>query len=629
MPETPALPSTGDAGKTRGEPPPALTRLRHRPLLLIRLFILASSLAGLVIAWADILSDMSAREITARERVRNLALIHARAAGETIQATIERFDFALQLARSAAREGSRPLAIQASQNNAALPPDLVIQQFLIDETGHLAFSSLSTAPRNYLGDRDYFRQLASTSADTLVISPPVLGRLTRKWSIQLARPLLEDGRFQGVMAMAIAPETWTRQLARFEMAPRDTLTLVNGQGQVLLRTLAGPEHIGKTAPPQRDYIRNPSQMEGNYETHASVDGVLRQYAWVRLPSGLVMLTGIALDDALAPVREINQWTLVRAGLFSAVFLALTLTLLVALSRYEKIVLQLGEREKHYRNVVTHMAEGLLVVDEEGCITDSNTAFTAITGFSSQEVRGRHVSMLEGPPKGIASLNELIDATDDIPMEGDFHGLHRDGHSYTGHSLISVVRTPDGRILRRVVLLTDVTEKRLRDGQIWHHAHFDLLTGLPNRVLMQERIDKMLRQARHNDSGVTVLFIDLDHFKPINDEHGHDVGDVVLRQVAQRLKDLFREDDTVCRLGGDEFVVAIPGDLDPLAWETVAAKVVRSLSVPFLVAGQALNISCSLGVARFPADGENAEALISHADQAMYRAKNQGRARWST
>jgi GGDEF domain-containing protein len=138
-------------------------------------------------------------------------------------------------------------------------------------------------------------------------------------------------------------------------------------------------------------------------------------------------------------------------------------------------------------------------------------------------------------------------------------------------VISAVADSDEHQVRRVVLLSDVTELRRKDKEMWHQANFDRLTGLPNRALLADRIDGMLRRARRNHTEVAVLFIDLDDFKPVNDDFGHDVGDLLLREVAGRLRRLFRDEDTVSRLGGDEFVVAMHTEPTPVSARTPPAR----------------------------------------------------------
>lgn len=610
-----------------------LSRIFHRflepPLSLVRLLIVLSSILAFGVVSYDLVTDRQRTEQAALDAARQQALVQSRAAAEMVQATLDRFDFALQTARDAAVAGPRAMTFQEELIARTLPSDLALQQFRIGADGYLEYSSLGPAPRNYLGDRDYFKELAADQADRLVVSPPVLGRLTKKWSIQLARAIRRDGRFDGVVAIAVSPEEWARQLASFEAGPRDTLTLVNARGHVLMRTLDGASHFGKQAPQKREYILHPEQKEGHYIAHASVDGVLRVYGWTRLRNPeLIMLSGIALEDALAPVREMNRRMRLRAALATLLFAVIIGGLLLALARYERAGRRLAEQEAHSRNIVEHMADGIVVVDVDGRIVRVNPAFCAITGFSPGALDGQPVSALCADGEQHCELSRLVSQTGSGHWSGDFDGVRADGSRYVGHAVISAVADSDEHQVRRVVLLSDVTELRRKDKEMWHQANFDRLTGLPNRALLADRIDGMLRRARRNHTEVAVLFIDLDDFKPVNDDFGHDVGDLLLREVAGRLQRLFRDEDTVSRLGGDEFVVAMHAELNSGFGQNAAGKIVASLSEPFQVAGQTLTISCSVGVARFPDDGDSADSLIQHADHAMYRAKKQGRSRWS-
>ncbi|MDD3328390.1 MAG: diguanylate cyclase [Zoogloea sp.] len=610
-----------------------LSRIFHRflepPLSLVRLLIVLSSILAFGVVSYDLVTDRQRTEQAALDAARQQALVQSRAAAEMVQATLDRFDFALQTARDAAVAGPRAMAFQEELIARTLPSDLALQQFRIGADGYLEYSSLGPAPRNYLGDRDYFKELAADQADRLVVSPPVLGRLTKKWSIQLARAIRRDSRFDGVVAIAVSPEEWARQLASFEAGPRDTLTLVNARGHVLMRTLDGASHFGKQAPQKREYILHPEQKEGHYIAHASVDGVLRVYGWTRLRNPeLIMLSGIALEDALAPVREMSRRMRLRAALATLLFAVIIGGLLLALARYERAGRRLAEQEAHSRNIVEHMADGIVVVDADGRIVRVNPAFCAITGFSPGALDGQPVSALCADGEQHCELSRLVSQTGSGHWSGDFDGVRADGSRYVGHAVISAVADSDEHQVRRVVLLSDVTELRRKDKEMWHQANFDRLTGLPNRALLADRIDGMLRRARRNHTEVAVLFIDLDDFKPVNDDFGHDVGDLLLREVAGRLQRLFRDEDTVSRLGGDEFVVAMHAELNSGFGQNAAGKIVASLSEPFQVAGQTLTISCSVGVARFPDDGDSADSLIQHADHAMYRAKKQGRSRWS-
>lgn len=600
----------------------------HRPLHVIRVAIIAAGLFTLAIGWYDIFSGLQTAERDALDRIRMQAVVQARAAGDTVQAFIERYDAALKTVRIAAVQAPETLEAQARMATSTLPSDLVLQLFLIGRDGYLAYSSMGVAPRNFLGDREYFVELAEAGEDRLVVSKPVLGRLTKRWSIQFARAIRRGTVFEGVVSIAVSPDVWAEQLTRFEVGRNDTLTLLSADGHVLLRTLDGGMHYGKQAPIEREYRLHPDRQEGHYIAHASVDGVLRLYGWSRLSSGLVMASGIELEGAMAPFRELRQRTITR-GVVSSSLLAFALAaLLIALMRYERAVQRLGDSEKHHRTVLENMAEGLMVLDTRHQIVSVNPAFSTITGYRREEVVGRHVLMLPVSRAVERALAESDGLPDGSCWEGDFDGVRPDGEPYTGHVVLSSVKGEDEQVGYRIVLLTDVTARRRRDDEIWRQANFDRLTELPNRALLIDRMESMLRHARRHDLRVAVLFIDLDRFKPVNDEFGHDVGDLLLRQVARRLLEIFRSEDTVSRIGGDEFVVVMQGDELGAGSERAAAEVVRRLSQPFAVDERSFEIGSSVGIAHFPEDGQGAEALISAADRAMYRAKNGGRGRWS-
>lgn len=177
------------------------------------------------------------------------------------------------------------------------------------------------------------------------------------------------------------------------------------------------------------------------------------------------------------------------------------------------------------------------------------------------------------------------------------------------------------------LEAEIQERKLAEQQIRYLAHHDALTGLPNRRLLEDRLEHALEMARRNRRLVAIQFIDLDCFKPINDRLGHRVGDLLLQEVARRLRGLLRAVDTVSRVGGDEFVVVLPEMNSEKAAGDTAQKVLNALSQPYTVEGQELSVTPSIGVSVFPRDGNDAESLLTAADTAMYYAKEMGRGNW--
>jgi diguanylate cyclase (GGDEF)-like protein/PAS domain S-box-containing protein len=175
----------------------------------------------------------------------------------------------------------------------------------------------------------------------------------------------------------------------------------------------------------------------------------------------------------------------------------------------------------------------------------------------------------------------------------------------------------------VCIFRDVTEQALAEEKIWHTAHHDLLTGLPNRRLFLDRLDQEIKHAKRSNLSLAVLFMDLDGFKEVNDSLGHEVGDALLAEVAERLAECVREDDTVARLGGDEFTVILTGTKQRKDVERVVRTIIDSLVVPFQIAEQPVRISVSIGVSFYPRDASTPVAMLQAADQAMYKAKESG------
>jgi diguanylate cyclase (GGDEF)-like protein/PAS domain S-box-containing protein len=213
--------------------------------------------------------------------------------------------------------------------------------------------------------------------------------------------------------------------------------------------------------------------------------------------------------------------------------------------------------------------------------------------------------------------------------GSYHNEHRivcrDGSvKWVLARGMIVSYTPDGKPLRMIGTHADITERKKMEERMRHMAHYDPLTELPNRALITERLQQAVIKAKRDKAHIAVMFLDLDLFKPVNDNLGHEIGDLLLKQVARRLQACVRASDTVARIGGDEFIVLLPTIEQKLDAAVVAEKMLHALNQPFDVAEHTIDISGSIGVAVYPEQGEDEKLLLINADIAMYHAKKNGR-----
>ncbi|MDP2110767.1 MAG: PAS domain S-box protein, partial [Thiobacillus sp.] len=255
----------------------------------------------------------------------------------------------------------------------------------------------------------------------------------------------------------------------------------------------------------------------------------------------------------------------------------------------------------------------------------NPAYERTTGFSSKEVVGKSCRLLDSGALNQPQIGNIYQA---IREQHDgsavLRGYRKDGSLFWFELFFSPVRDEAGSVTHFVGALNDITERKRHESQLERQANYDALTGLANRNLVQDRLNQALIFARRNDCGLAVLFIDLDNFKNINDSLGHDAGDLLLAQVAARLAGNVREGDTVARQGGDEFVLILSEIRDDDDVPVVAQKILKAMSAPFDIGGRELHITCSIGIASYPKDGEDRQTLLKNADAAMYRAKEVGR-----
>jgi len=272
-------------------------------------------------------------------------------------------------------------------------------------------------------------------------------------------------------------------------------------------------------------------------------------------------------------------------------------------------------------------EGIIITNADKVIVDVNPAFCHITGYSHDEVIGRNPSFLNS---GKQTESFYKNIWKQLSLYGHWQGevwnCKKDGELYAELLNISVLKD-DNNVTFYLGIFTDITQAKRQQEQLSRIAHYDLLTNLPNRVLLADRLSQTMLQCRRHNNSLAVVFLDLDGFKHVNDSHGHDIGDKLLIALSIRLKDALREGDSLARIGGDEFVAVLTNLGSVADCVPVLERLLAAAAKPVTVNDIVLNVSASIGVTIYPEDNLDAKQLMRHADQAMYIAKQMGKNRY--
>jgi len=280
------------------------------------------------------------------------------------------------------------------------------------------------------------------------------------------------------------------------------------------------------------------------------------------------------------------------------------------------------------SVFQHSHEGIVLTDREARIIDVNDAFTRITGYSRHEVVGQNPRFLKSGHQDPTFYANLWQALEQRGFwQGEVWNRSKQGEVYPELLTISAVHDEQGGTSHYVGVFADISPLKSHEQQLERIAHYDALTQLPNRILLADRMQQALAQAKRAGHRVAVCYLDLDGFKAVNDTRGHAAGDELLTEVARRLKAWVREGDTVARLGGDEFVLLLLGLESVDQCEEILARVNHAIAEPVFLSGTPVSVSASIGVALFPDTDGDADTLLRYADQAMYGAKEAGKNRF--
>lgn len=270
-------------------------------------------------------------------------------------------------------------------------------------------------------------------------------------------------------------------------------------------------------------------------------------------------------------------------------------------------------------------EGIMVTDHNQTIVYVNATFTKLTGYTMADVAGKSPRLLSSGRHSAAFYRAMWDTIEETgAWQGEIWNKKKSGEVYVEELSITKVEDNLGRVTHYVGIFKDITIRKQLEAQVRHQAQHDLLTGLPNRILLQEKLDEAIAEAGRDGGQVGLLYLDLDRFKRVNDNLGHHVGDKLLKLAADRIALCLNDRDTVARMGGDELVILLPDVAGEDECAAIADRIIGLFGKPYYIEGHELFITCSIGISLFPDHARDGDMLLKHADQALYMAKNAGR-----
>jgi diguanylate cyclase (GGDEF)-like protein len=506
----------------------------------------------------------------------------------------------------------------------------IINVLILNREGIPATATIPALPNISMADRDYFVFHKGDDSDALLIGKPRLGRLSGKPIIPFSRRLsTQRGAFDGVAVVSFAPSYLTAFYAGSFPGKTGLLAVAGLDG--ILRSVKIGNEPDSTPAVLRTVPLFASQEGASYlsEVPWSGDKLARFVAWKTLKDyPLVVMAGIPEQEYFAP--QLEAWATYKKAaalgtfvMFLSAFAATGMSARLARKKYQE-----EEVRKAYRVATEGGNEGFYMYealrDKNGAIVDfvlvdCNEHGAAFYGTTQMQLLQTKISSFYPTHYFDELMNTFLSAMESGFYEVEFRPPH-ESMLKIEWAKTRLVRSGNGL----AVTIQDITERKLAEEKIEFLAHHDPLTRLPNRVLLRDRFEQAMAIARREDSGVVLMFLDLDHFKQINDSFGHQLGDQVLLKIVKRLQECIRDADTICRQGGDEFIIVLTNIKDLNDIGRIAQNMLDAVCEPIEIEKQTFHTSASIGITLFPNDGGDFDTLLKNADTAMYQAKDSGR-----
>jgi len=488
-------------------------------------------------------------------------------------------------------------------------------------------------------DRYYFHESVSLSSGEVYISPIDLnmeyGKLGSPYkpTIRFGAPVFDrQGQSRGVLILNYLEENMLNHFDQMLAGSAGHVALINSEGYWIRSHtkerewgfLLGHQNTFQTSHPNAwAYIIGTSEGQiSNNEgiiTHTTI--YLNSIANDNGEEGNFWKIVSDVDPSVVHQNVIQHLTgVVGLSLLMILFIGTITSWEVAKHRTERQ--KLREQADLHAQVYKATTDGIVITGINGKIVDVNQSFSDITGYTRDEAVGKNPSFLSsGEQDNAFYKNMWAELLRTGRWQGEILNRNKAGGLFVEWLRISAVKDSEGKVIQYVGVISDITAKKQTEQELHRNAHYDVLTGLPNRLSLDQLLQQEINHSDRDGSELALLYIDLDRFKPINDSYGHLTGDVVLKTVAQRLGAVIRKADNIARYGGDEFIALLSGITHRHTIEEIIARMQSELRKPIEVDGRQHVIGASIGIAIYPTDTEDATRLIIKADEAMYQAKH--------
>jgi diguanylate cyclase (GGDEF)-like protein len=510
--------------------------------------------------------------------------------------------------------------------------EIIVQVAIVDAAGVIRATNAKPEPRFPIdvSDREHIRIHMSGTDDRLYISKPVVGRASGKWSVQVARRFQSnDGSFAGVVVASLDPGHFTAFYDKIDLGATRAVALIGEDGVVRSSggSAVGRPKLGQDLAATTLFKHIQRDGDAAFESMETAAGEVLLVT-ARKVRGYPLWVTVSTKESEI-YRE--SWSSLRLN--GLIGLALTLLILAAMEQILRTEAKAKVKAEQLHLTLEHMSQGIMLVTGDRHIP--------IINRRCGELLDLPTTMIENPPR----FDQLAEYQ---AQRGDFHSpatsalltpLDHDRSSHPSEdSTVLEYQKPDGIVIEVcnaplpdggfVQTFTDITKRREAEAHVARLASEDPLTGLPNRRVFRAALQKICSRPCPDETGETidfaVLFLDLDRFKVVNDTLGHRVGDMLLKEVAKRLKASLRPTDILARLGGDEFAVVVPDIESRAAIEALTSGIVETVAEPYVIDGHRIRSSASIGIAVGPPDGTNADELLMAADLALYAVKSDRR-----